>query len=87
MWDINKSTEANSLVKAMITIGKELNMRIIAEGVETNEQIIFLAQAGCDLIQGYYIGKAMSEADLMALIFENKPMPSNINHCNVLGNQ
>lgn len=68
VWDINKTTEANSLIKAMITIAKELNMKVIAEGVETEEQVAFLNTAGCDVIQGFYIGKAMPEADLVALL-------------------
>ncbi|GEA11005.1 hypothetical protein KUL49_13800 [Alteromonas sp. KUL49] len=68
VWDINKTTEANSLIKAMITIAKELNMKVIAEGVETEDQVAFLNTAGCDVIQGFFIGKAMPEADLIALL-------------------
>ncbi len=76
VWDINKTNEANSLIKAMITIAKELNMRVIAEGVETEEQVDFLNSAGCDLIQGFYIGKAMSVSDLTQLLAPIAEQPS-----------
>jgi EAL domain-containing protein (putative c-di-GMP-specific phosphodiesterase class I) len=38
-------------------MGKSLNMRIVAEGVETEEQLASLQALGCDLVQGYLIGK------------------------------
>ncbi|WP_227668478.1 EAL domain-containing protein, partial [Klebsiella variicola] len=37
--------------------GKSLHMRIVAEGVETEEQLTSLQALGCDLVQGYLIGK------------------------------
>jgi EAL domain-containing protein (putative c-di-GMP-specific phosphodiesterase class I) len=38
-------------------MGKSLHMRIVAEGVETEEQLQSLRKLGCDLVQGYLIGK------------------------------
>ncbi|CCM81367.1 FIG00731454: hypothetical protein [Klebsiella pneumoniae subsp. pneumoniae ST258-K26BO] len=38
-------------------MGKSLHMRIVAEGVETEEQLASLQALGCDLVQGYLIGK------------------------------
>jgi EAL domain-containing protein (putative c-di-GMP-specific phosphodiesterase class I) len=46
-----------SLVKAIIQLGHSLNAKVIAEGVETSEQMNFLKDSGCNLVQGYYIGK------------------------------
>ncbi|MFQ1570188.1 EAL domain-containing protein, partial [Klebsiella pneumoniae] len=40
-----------------ISMGKSLHMRIVAEGVETEEQLASLQALGCDLVQGYLIGK------------------------------
>ncbi|HEY4467480.1 MAG TPA: EAL domain-containing protein [Klebsiella sp.] len=45
------------IVRLIISMGKSLHMRIVAEGVETEEQLQSLRQLGCDLVQGYLIGK------------------------------
>ena len=44
-------------VRLIISMGKSLHMRIVAEGVETEEQLESLRKLGCDLVQGYLIGK------------------------------
>ena len=49
-----------TLVRAMITMSHELNYRVVAEGVETQEAYEFLAQSGCDEIQGYLISRPLS---------------------------
>lgn len=45
------------IVRLIISMGKSLHMRIVAEGVETEEQLKSLQKLGCDLVQGYLIGK------------------------------
>ncbi|MEW5286507.1 putative bifunctional diguanylate cyclase/phosphodiesterase [Klebsiella michiganensis] len=45
------------IVRLIISMGKSLHMRIVAEGVETEEQLLSLRKLGCDLVQGYLIGK------------------------------
>lgn len=47
------------IVSDAISLAKKLNMRIVAEGIETREQVDFLAEHECDLIQGYYFAKPM----------------------------
>ncbi|MCR4939165.1 MAG: GGDEF domain-containing phosphodiesterase [Treponemataceae bacterium] len=47
------------IVEETITLAKKLNMKIVAEGIETREQVDFLKQNGCDLIQGYYFAKPL----------------------------
>jgi EAL domain-containing protein (putative c-di-GMP-specific phosphodiesterase class I) len=42
------------LVDKIIEIGHELGMKVVAEGVETREQLAFLRSRGCDIAQGYY---------------------------------
>lgn len=53
-----------AIVKAIIAVGHNLGITVIAEGVETQAQLDFLFQADCNAIQGYYIGKPMSSGDL-----------------------
>ncbi len=55
-----------SIVRAMTMLGHSLGMRVVAEGVETREQLACLVQVGVDQIQGYLIGKPMNEQDLLA---------------------
>lgn len=45
------------VVTEAIKLAKSLNMRTVAEGVEVKEQVDFLAEQGCDMIQGYYFSK------------------------------
>ncbi len=48
------------IVSKVIDLAKKLNMKIVAEGIESREQVDFLATQDCDLIQGYYFAKPMS---------------------------
>lgn len=48
-----------SVVRDTINLAKNLNMKIVAEGIETKDQVEFLAQNGCDLIQGFYFARPM----------------------------
>ena len=49
-----------AIVKAIIGIAASLHMKVIAEGVETKEQLAFLNALGCNEIQGYFYGKPVS---------------------------
>ena len=51
------------VVSEAIRLAKSLNMRTVAEGVEVKEQVDFLAEQGCDMIQGYYYAKPMPKED------------------------
>jgi len=50
---ITKDSEAKAIVKTCIILGHELNMRVIAEGVETSEQLLELKLMNCDIAQGF----------------------------------
>ena len=58
MFDAGSSDEME-IVKAIIAMGKTLNMKTIAEGVENEEQKAFLTENGCDMIQGYLLSKPL----------------------------
>ena len=59
------------IVSEAIELAKKLNMRIVAEGIETREQVDFLAEKECDLIQGYYFAKPMPVEEFEAKVEED----------------
>jgi diguanylate cyclase (GGDEF)-like protein/PAS domain S-box-containing protein len=58
--DLPDSREGASIARAVITMAQSLHLKVIAEGVETAAQIEFLAENGCDEIQGYYCSRPLS---------------------------
>ena len=65
-----------SIVSAVINLGKTLNLRVIAEGVETPEQQAFLVAQQCDEAQGYYLGRPMVAESFAALLQTGQLSPS-----------
>lgn len=63
---------ANIVVKNIIGLAKSLNMNIVAEGIETEEQVEFLRTTECDLIQGYYYSKPISASDFEKYMARNR---------------
>lgn len=55
-------TEDAAIVSAIIALGKALQLKIVAEGVETDDQKRFLAELGCDALQGYLLGRPVPSA-------------------------
>ena len=63
------SNESDKAVAgAVISLGQKLNLRVIAEGVETAEQVTFLRANNCDEIQGYFFSKPITSAAIPALL-------------------
>ena len=58
------------LVSSIIGIGKSLGMRVVAEGVESEEHARIVSEMGCDYLQGFHFGKPMSEEDLQDKLLE-----------------
>jgi diguanylate cyclase (GGDEF)-like protein len=59
-------SETNAkVVQAIVALGKAMSLDVVAEGVETEQQLLMCARYGCDLAQGFFIGKPMTEADFL----------------------
>ena len=52
-------------MQAIIALGKAMQLEVVAEGVETEQQLLLVNQFGCDLAQGFFIGEPMPEAEFL----------------------
>ncbi len=66
--DLATDPEDQAIVSAIITMGHSLNLNVIAEGVETPQQMEFLRINGCDSVQGYYLNRPLSAQRTAELI-------------------
>ncbi len=66
--DMTKNNTSLALVKSIISLGKNLGMKIIAEGAEEQDEARILKELGCDQCQGYYFAKPASEKDITDLV-------------------
>jgi EAL domain-containing protein (putative c-di-GMP-specific phosphodiesterase class I) len=60
------------LVRSILTLGGNLNLRVVAEGVEDGEVLELLRRLGCDLVQGYYVARPLAAAELGCLISKSR---------------
>jgi diguanylate cyclase (GGDEF)-like protein/PAS domain S-box-containing protein len=66
--DLPDDAEDAAITRAIIALGHSLNLRVLAEGVETPAQREFLRQQGCDMLQGFLVARPMPAADVARLI-------------------
>lgn len=64
---VETQPQARSIVRAILALGRSLDIPVLAEGVETSGHLEFLREEGCDEAQGYYLGRPKPLADLSAL--------------------
>lgn len=69
---IETNSKVKSIIKGMVNMCHDMNIQVVAEGTETDEQVRFLQQTGCDYIQGYYFSKPLSQDDFIAYLDKNK---------------
>lgn len=70
--EVTGSGKGRAIICNMIAMADELNIRVIAEGVESVEQAAFLLEMGCELAQGYYYSKPLSVQDFEQRAFWDK---------------
>jgi len=68
--DIPANADDAAIAKAIIAMAHTLGMQVIAEGVETAEQLAFLRAQDCDSMQGYYLSKPLPGEALTTLLQE-----------------
>ena len=70
---VDSGDEDMQLVRAVIALAKELNIKTVAEGVETEEQLRFLRDEGCDFVQGFLLGRPAPPEEFERLLEQEKP--------------
>lgn len=66
--NVERNGQSAAIVRAVIGLGRGLNLPVVAEGVETSEQLDFLSREACDQVQGYLIGRPRPITDYLETI-------------------
>jgi diguanylate cyclase (GGDEF)-like protein/PAS domain S-box-containing protein len=72
--DITTDADDAAIAKAVIALAHSMKLNVIAEGVETSEQLAFLREQSCDVVQGYYLGKPMPARQMESMLRGFKPL-------------
>lgn len=63
--DLHQDTEDLAIITAIVALARTLDLKVVVEGVERVEQLAILRELGCDIVQGYLLGKPASSADFL----------------------
>ena len=74
--DVCKDPHDTAIVRAIINLGHALDLTVIAEGVETRDQLQYLSALGCDVVQGFLFSKALSVKAFEELLVEQQRVTS-----------
>lgn len=70
--DIGIDHQCEAIINAILGIGKSLDLEVVAEGVESLEQLTFLKENGCHAVQGFYYSKPLAADELINILKKNK---------------
>jgi diguanylate cyclase (GGDEF)-like protein len=70
--DINTSADDAAIASAIISMAHTMNIKVVAEGVETEEQLTFLQERGCDEIQGYLFSRPLPADEITTYLVKEK---------------
>ncbi|MGF1478935.1 MAG: putative bifunctional diguanylate cyclase/phosphodiesterase [Cyanophyceae cyanobacterium] len=73
---LDRNPATQTIARAAIAIGEAFGLSIVAEGVETAQQLETLRQLGCSEMQGYYFSKPLGTADMTAFFHQRSPVPA-----------
>jgi EAL domain-containing protein (putative c-di-GMP-specific phosphodiesterase class I) len=68
VWGIGSGKQVECVIETIIQLARKLDRVVVAEGVETEQQLRFLTECDCDLIQGFFLARPMPPAKLFSFI-------------------
>jgi EAL domain-containing protein (putative c-di-GMP-specific phosphodiesterase class I) len=71
--NLGRNTQSAAIIRAMIGLCHGLGISIVAEGVETQDQLSFLSDEACDQVQGYFLGKPAPISNYAEWVGRAKP--------------
>ena len=72
IWQLETNEKSRHIIQGLIRIANDLNLSIIAEGVETENQVSVLTAAGCSCQQGFYYSPALKQENLIRILGKNR---------------
>lgn len=76
--DIDHDLEDQAITSAIIAMARSLDLKVVAEGVETAAQLAFLRQRGCDEVQGHHVSRALEPAQCMVFLGDFHARPATL---------
>lgn len=76
--DIAADSDDASITRAVITMAHHLKLKVVAEGVETSEQLALLISNQCDIIQGYFFSRPLAAVAMTEMLVADKRLPTNL---------
>ena len=70
--NITEDQDDQSIVSAIVAMAHALNLKVVAEGADTNQQLRLLQQMNCDQLQGFIFSRPLPYKDILPLLQENK---------------
>jgi len=78
--DVTAALTSASITRSIIHLAHGLHLKVVAEGVETEQQVKLLLKNGCDHIQGWYVAKALRATEFAALLAEGPALPAELTY-------
>jgi diguanylate cyclase (GGDEF)-like protein/PAS domain S-box-containing protein len=78
--DVCADPDNEAIVRAIVTLGHALDLKVVAEGVETTEQLDYVSSVGCDVVQGFLFSKSLSSQDFNELLTEQRRVGCDKDH-------
>ena len=85
--DLPDNEDDATIVRAILAMAFGLKLHVVAEGVETKQQLQFLLQEGCKCVQGYLFSKPLCAADMQTMLIQQRAKISNLNQSSDLCDQ
>ena len=70
--ELDSNSSSKAIVSSIVTLGHNLDMQVVAEGVESESQFDILSEVGCDEVQGYFISYPLSSEEFQAWVNDKK---------------